>query len=310
MRTLHWLTLLSLTVGCTSPLMGADEGGLFPDPVATVNGEPISRDAYYLRLLRTAGRQVLAELIEEEIVRQAATRRGITVEDAELDARLAVEQAPRVAQRRYSEERYQAWLTIYKVGLRLQMLKERLVSDKVTVTNADVERTYNENRDKYPITVPEERRVSFILLPADKETLAQQIRSQLAKQPEKFGELARQHSISRTREQGGEYPYYVRRSSNPGADERAIFELGEVHDISPPVRTTEGIFIIRLDDIRPRVERTFAEVQEQLRDIIRRQQLMRLYAAWRTEQLNSAKVEVLMRTPEPLAETAAEEADK
>jgi foldase protein PrsA len=302
-RTLYWLILLSLAVACGGPLMGADEGSLFPDPVATVNGEPISRDAFYVRLLRAAGRDVLTELVEEEIVTQETAKRGITVSDAELDQRVAAEQAPKVAQRRYSQERYRAWLEMYKERLRMQMLKEKLVSEEVTVTTADVERAYNENRNRYPITVPEQRRVSFILLPKDQQTLAEQLRTQLVKQPPKLGELARKHSISATSERGGEYPYYISLSSDPGADERAIFRLEQINDISPVVPTNDGLFIIRLDDIRPQVEHTFAEVEDELRAMIRQQRLLRQYAVWRTEQLKNAKVEVFMRAPESLEGT-------
>jgi len=291
-RTLYWLILLSFGVTVSGRLVGQEEGGIYPDPVATVNGEPLARDAFYRRLLQAAGRKVLEQLVEEELVRQEATKRKITISDDEMDKRLAADEAPKIAQRRYSEERYATWLELYRGALGLQMLKERLVSDKVTVSDAEVERAYTENRDKYPITVPEGRRVSFILFPKEKEDTARQVSSQLDRNPEKFGELARKHSISETRERGGEYPYYVRLSQNPGADERAIFALEKVDDISRVVSTTEGLFIIQLDDIQPEITHDYEDVKETLREVMRRQRVLREYATWRGEQMQNAKVEV------------------
>jgi foldase protein PrsA len=291
-RTLYRVILLSLCVVGVGPLLGQDEGGIFPDPVATVNGEPISRDAYYRRLLQVAGRRVLEQLVEEELVRQEAEKRKITVTDAELQKRLADDEAATMAQRRYSEQKYQAWLKVYLEVVRMRMLKEKLVSDTVTVTEPEVGEFYNRSRDKYPITVPEGRRVSYILFATEKEDTAHRIRTQLDRNPEKFGALARQHSIHLTRERGGEYPDYVYLSQNPGADERAIFALEKVGDISPIVPTSEGFFIIRLDDIRPGKRYEYDEVKDKLRDLMLQQRIGVAYGEWRKEAMGKAKVDV------------------
>ena len=305
MRTLYWVALLSLCVGGSGPLVGQDEGGIFPDPVATVNGEPISRDGYYRRLLQAAGRQVLEQMVEEELVRQETAKRGITIADEELDKRLAADEAPKVAARQYSEERYKAWLKLYRDLLRMQLLKEKLVSDTIVVTDEDVDRAYRQNQEKYPITVPEGRRVSFILYATEKEDEAHKDYAILQRNPERFGELARTHSISPTRTRGGEYPDYVYLGEDPGADERAIFALAKVGDISPVVRTTEGFFIIRLDDISPQVKRDFADVEGQLRELLRRQGVLREYGEWRKEAMGKAKVELHFE-PEGGKDTAGE----
>jgi len=304
-RTLYWVALLSLCVGGSGPLVGQDEGGIFPDPVATVNGEPISRDGYYRRLLQAAGRQVLEQMVEEELVRQETAKRGITIADEELDKRLAADEAPKVAARQYSEERYKAWLKLYRDLLRMQLLKEKLVSDTIVVTDEDVDRAYRQNQEKYPITVPEGRRVSFILYATEKEDEAHKDYAILQRNPERFGELARTQSISPTRTRGGEYPDYVYLGEDPGADERAIFALAKVGDISPVVRTTEGFFIIRLDDISPQVKRDFADVEGQLRELLRRQGVLREYGEWRKEAMGKAKVELHFE-PEGGKDTAGE----
>jgi len=74
-RTLCWLILLSLGIICCGSVVGQDDSLLFPDPVATINGEPLSRDVFYRRLLQTSGQQVLQQLVEEELVRQEAEKR-------------------------------------------------------------------------------------------------------------------------------------------------------------------------------------------------------------------------------------------
>ncbi|MFQ5808445.1 MAG: peptidyl-prolyl cis-trans isomerase [Armatimonadota bacterium] len=292
MRTFCWMALLALCLVSTGPLLGQDEGGIFPDPVATVNGAPISRDAYYRRLLQLAGRRVLEQLVEEELVRQEAARRKITVTDAELEKRLAGDEAAAMAQRQYSEQRYQTWLKVYREVVRMRALKEKLVKDTVTVTEQEIGEFYDRNSDEYPITVPEGRRVSYILFATDEEDAAHKVRGQLDRNPEKFGDFARQHSIHLTKERGGEYPKYVYLSQSPGADERAIFALEKVGDISPVVTTSEGFFIIRLDDIRPGKKYEYDEVKDKLRELMLQQRIGVAYGEWRKEAMEKAKVEV------------------
>ncbi len=172
------------------------------------------------------------------------------------------------------------------------MLKEKLVSDQVSVSEPEVEEAYNQSRDSYPIMVPEGRRVSFILYAKEKEDQAYKDHGILQRAPEKFGELARSHSISPTKEAGGAHPEYVRLSQDPGADERAIFGIEKVGDFSEVVTTTEGFFIIRLDDIQPQKRFEYEEVKDKLYELMRRQRINGAYREWRSGAMQRAKVEL------------------
>ncbi len=60
-----------------------------------------------------------------------------------------------------------------------------------------------------------------------------------------------------------------RRGEFPDAFEAAAWALARVNDISEVVKTAQGYHIIRLEGKQPLRERTFAEVQELVRERLR-----------------------------------------
>jgi foldase protein PrsA len=295
MVPLHTLALLlSLLSAPAPPVQARNENTIDADPVATVNGVPISHEEFMRGLLTVAGPQVLATLIERLVVEQETTKRGITVSEDELDARLKTEQEPLIAQRTLPAESYQRWFQAYRKRVELEMLREKVVEGQVTVTDEQLEQTYLRNKDVSPISEPETRRISFILV--QDPDLATQIRKQLAAQPERFAELARQHSLSVTAKDGGAMAAYFPRpkEGDMGPDEKAIFDLGNVGDISDVVPTSAGYYIFRLDDVRQPVQHTFTESKEAIRELLMHRMMALKFQEWYAEARKAADVKVFL----------------
>ncbi|KMQ74813.1 SurA N-terminal domain-containing protein [Marinobacter subterrani] len=199
------------------------------------------------------------------------------------------------------------------------------VSDRVSISDAEIEEFYQQNKDAFKqpeqvdaayITLSlgalaenidisdkelkayyeqraadlasEERRASHILIEqgskAD-ETIAE-IQKRL-KAGESFADLAREYSIDTvSAKDGGDLGYAGRGIYDP-AFEEALFALEE-GEVSKPVRTSFGVHLIRLEDIRKSEVPPLAEIEEQLRRELARDKANERFAEIRTQLADSA----------------------
>jgi hypothetical protein len=140
------------------------------DVVATVNGHAIMRadldKMYTAQLGEAQGQQpspeqadtlrlnIVRELIDEEIVQQRAAKMNLTATAEDVDARLAEMKAP------YTEEQFAERLkasnhTLDDVkhdlrrSLTIDKLLNKEINSKVTVSDADIAKYYNQHKDEY-----------------------------------------------------------------------------------------------------------------------------------------------------------------
>lgn len=276
-----------------------NEGTIYADPVAAVNGVPIHHAEFMRGLLTLAGPQVLATLIERQIVLQEAAKRGLTVAPEELQARIQGDMEPLIAQRRLPSESFKRWFEAYRQRVALEMLREKFVEDQVTVTDEQIEEAYLRNKHIPPITQPERRRISLILV--QDKSLAEQIHKELMRDPSRFAALAREYSVSATAQDGGAMAAYFPRPSDDelDAEEKAIFGLQKPGDISDVVPTSAGYYIYRLDDVREPETRSFAETKDAIRELLRRRFLAIKFAEWYAAARKSADVKVYLGSATP-----------
>jgi peptidyl-prolyl cis-trans isomerase D len=199
------------------------------------------------------------------------------------------------------------------------------VADTVSVTEADVEAFYKENSGAFQqpervdaayITLSlgalaenididdaelqayyqqrsadlasEERRASHILIEegSDADQTMASIRERLAA-GESFADLAREYSIDTVSAEAGGDLGYAGRGVYAEAFEKALFALEE-GEISEPVRTSFGVHLIRLDDVRKSEVPPLAEMKTQLRRELAREQAGERFAEVRAELADSA----------------------
>jgi len=199
------------------------------------------------------------------------------------------------------------------------------VSDEVEVTDADIEAFYNENGEAFSqpeqvdatyITLSlgalaekieisqedlkayyeqragdlarEERRASHILIEdgADAEQTIASIKKRLDA-GENFEDLAKEMSVDTVSAKEGGDLGYAGRGVYDEAFENALFALEE-DKVSGPVRTSFGVHLIRLDDIRRSEVPPLAELEQQLRSELARELAQEEYAKVRSELADSA----------------------
>jgi parvulin-like peptidyl-prolyl isomerase len=118
----------------------------------TVNGRPITRLALDRQLEQAYGSQVLEDMISKEVIMQKAKEDGITIADDEVESTIGDIRKSLEAQNTTLESAlaYQGQtVDDLKENIRIQKMVEKMLSDKVSVSDEDVLGYFEENKDFY-----------------------------------------------------------------------------------------------------------------------------------------------------------------
>lgn len=159
------------------------------------------------------------------------------------------------------------------------------VEKQVSITDAEIRSFYDSNPARFG--VGEERQARHILLPLEagasadevqKQTArAQELLSQLRKDPAQFAALAKAHSQDPgSAARGGDLGYFGRGVMVPAFDE-AVFARSK-GEIGEPVRSDFGLHLIQVTDIKPATVRPFEQVRGEILAELRTQAAARKYA--------------------------------
>lgn len=241
---LVWLCIIILVgVGVFVWLRGKKEGGKV---LARVGNTVLSETEFYAlipseyagRLTLSQKKELLKKWIDTELVYQAGLKEGLHKE-RELQAKLR-----QIEQEVIANE----FLTRYlaKIG---------------SVAESDVRAYFDSHISEYT----SERRAARILV-LDREQ-ANAVVSRLREGAD-FSDVAREYSVDPSAQQDGGVMGYIRRGDMPQLFEfeAALFSLNKVGDISEPVQTNYGYYIIKLLDVRELTEEVqYEDVREKVR---------------------------------------------
>ncbi len=224
-------------------------------------------------------REALELLIEQELVWQAAQKKGVvatpeevtqTVDKMRAGFRSSDAFVTRLAIEGYTEESYREHM---KRLVSAQKYLDNLTSG-VEVSDAEVHDFYAGNTDKF--RAPEVVQARHILLKfspdadaASRQAAREKMAGVLAEarsDDADFAALAKQHSEDATAAQGGDLGYFPRgRMLKPFDDAAFGLEPGQVSDV---VETRSGLHIILLEDHREASEVPEEEVRDRVREYL------------------------------------------
>jgi parvulin-like peptidyl-prolyl isomerase len=290
-----WSTFLllliatALATGCASEATPSATTAATASPIedlaALVNGQPISSEEYQRQVeqveaffgqegldaesaegqerLAQARRQVLEQMIDQELIRQAAVEMGISISDEKLQSSIdgIVEQSGGEDQFNQSLQASGTTYDDFQHMLLDQLLSEAVYSSVTASINP----------------VAEQVHARHILLPT--RELAEEVLARL-QAGEDFAYLAREYSEDvSSRETGGDMGFFPR-GVMPAEVEEAAFGL-EVGDTSGIVESQFGFHIIQV------LERDEREIAVEVFESLRQQTFMQ----WLEDQRASASIQ-------------------
>ena len=293
---------------------------LTDDTFAVINGEHVSAASYYATVnsgMRqrfyhgnipdaelTAFRKEMADKIVDSILLlQEAKRKKIEPDHA------SVQQQLDNYERRYGESaHWKARKDKLLPGLRTQLENhsrlERIRKELMDIARPDdnaVEKYYNKYPEKF--TTPKKHKVSLILLkvePSSSKSVWNTAHDEAAtliermKSGESFAELAKLHSgDTQSAGKGGDMGYLHQGMLAEEAE--AVLEKLTIGELSEPVRTLEGVVILRLEDVSPPKLNPLESVKERATELLYREMAEKSMDDALTVLRNSAELQINMK---------------
>lgn len=325
-KKLMSLLLLALVMTCTIPVIGA-EGQIAVivngtevtvaevDQAIDLNGlinTLYQVDQQFLQVLLSteAGTALLNEyrktyledIIMRKLMEEEVVKKNITLTDEQKDEIFNKLYQYFLSQNQLTEEQFASILTMQGIGsladykklfmeqnemlLLINELQDSIVNS-VEVSDAEIEKYYNENKDRF--TVEEQVEASHILV-EDEET-AKEILNKLNNGSD-FAELAKEYSLDGSASRGGNLGFFPRgRMVKPF--EEAAFAL-QVGEISEPVKTDFGYHIIKVTDRQEAKTLSLEESKEDIRSTLLYQKQMETLRTYLMELRENAEVEILL----------------
>ena len=280
---LHWINLLIIVfvaISLFTEPSWADKATSSGKEIALVNGKAISKIQYERRLsafmkraahrgremkdadLTTAKNRILEDLIDSEVLYQQSQKEGIKVDDQTVN-----KQIEKIKKRFPDEKAYKKAMERMHVsekefrdeiqrGLAINQLLDTNVRQKITVTDQESKKYYNDN----PNLFKRKEQVKFSRIwikmkPNDEESKKNQARKKIetiqkkVQQGEDFGELAKTYSEGPAAKSKGNLGYIERgHMDKPFEDAAFSLKVGEVSGI---LETQHGYYLIKVTDKKP-----------------------------------------------------------
>ena len=252
--------------------------------------------------------QVLDEMINEELVVQAAEAAKIEVEASEVQAALdEVKQQNNLDDAGLQQALAAQGFTIanYKTELRRQLLRLRgqnqLVAPKVQVTEEDVRAKYDQMQRRSEAVSAVN--LSHILFKLPDHPTEQQLKDAKgkaeaavarAKKGEEFAKLATELSEDEgTKAGGGQLGWFERGSMNPEW-EPIVFAM-QKGEVRGPITGPQGLHVFYVNEVKQSELKPFPEMKEALMRELRRKEMEKQTQSWLEELRKKAYIDIKLR---------------
>ena len=249
--------------------------------------------------------QALDDMVNEELIVQAAESAKIDVDSSEVQAALdEIKTQNNLDDAGLAQALTQQGFTLgnYRADLRRQLLRLRavnqLVAPKVQITDEDIRARYDQmQRRSESVSAVQ---LSHILIKLPEHPTEQQIaegkeRAAAAilriKNNETFAAVAADVSDDAgTKATGGELGWFQRGSIN--ADWESVVFSMEKGDVRGPVTGPQGLEVFQVTEVKKSDLKPFAEMKEQISREIRRKEMDKQTAVWLEELRKKAYIDI------------------
>ncbi|MDI6870407.1 MAG: peptidylprolyl isomerase [Bacillota bacterium] len=236
------------------------------DPVAVVNGEPITRAEFISTLEEVAGAQILDRMITVRLLLQANKKEKLVAPE-EIDREFADVRAQFPAETEFLAALKANGLTpdSLRQQIEAKLVLDRLAVKGVTVSDEEIAQYFEQNQEE--LGEPEQVRARHILVTEEEE--AKKLIEEL-KAGADFAKLAAEHSKDPgSQGHGGDLGFFRRGELVPEF-EAVAFAL-KPGEVSSPVKTEFGWHVIKVEEHKAAVPATLAAKREEIRSILLKQ---------------------------------------
>ena len=238
-------------------------------------------------LLYQAGKKLEVKDIENKVATQVSSAKAKFPSPAQFEKSLQDNGLTENDLKEYSRKE------IY-----INNLIETKIASKVTVSEAEVKKFYDENPDKFKLA--ESVRASHVLIgadakatEADKKKAKEKAESVLKKVKggEDFAKAAKENSTCPSSAQGGDLGFFTKGQMVP-AFENVAFALkpGEMSDV---VETQFGYHIIKVVEKQPAKTVTYDEAKQKIQEFLKGQKIRKDISEYVEKLRKEGKVEIL-----------------
>jgi len=315
----RWLMrVLFLTLICIILLNGCDrepvqKSAIIPEEeaIVVVNNKRISLARFqrhlslflkrYSQLLITDEKQlpkikdiVINQLIDEELINQEASRKGVNVSNEEIESEIADTLSDYEKEAAdFGLDRTDLTETEWKERLKQLIINRKMVQQevlaKIPVTKREISSYYETHQREF--TIPKAYRVRNITLATYAEAVA--IRLKILRGTN-FMFLVREHSISPDKSTDGDLGF-IERGDLPLEMESEIFRSSfnpSGLDISNIVRSQDGFHIFKREQYRRQRRLSLKEARPEIKKILVSQKQDAAYQRWLEKLKQNAKISI------------------
>jgi peptidyl-prolyl cis-trans isomerase D len=231
-----------------------------------------------------SGNGLIPVAVAERVMRLGNEKREISLVHVQPEQFLPQMKPDEAAIKTYYDRHQAEFQLPEQVRVEYLVLSLDDLSKDLEVSADEALKYFEEHTDEFG--QPEERRASHILIsvpatPSDQEKAAarakaEQLLAQIKQAPQRFSELAKQHSQDPgSAANGGDLSFFSR-NMMVKAFEDAVFQMkpGEISDL---VETDHGFHIIKLSEVKPAKLVSFDDVKSQVEQEVRKQKAAKIF---------------------------------
>ncbi|WP_240190037.1 peptidylprolyl isomerase [Bacillus sp. P14.5] len=259
--------------------------------VAKVGSNSISKDELYTMMVDQYGEAALDTLIADKIVELESGKRDVAVEESEIQEELEKIRSSYEDEEAFNEALASsgASLDSVKENIKSYLLTEKLLKDRVTITDEQIKEYFETNKETF--AQQEQVQASHILV--EDEAAAKEVKEKLDNGGD-FAQLAKEYSTDTSNaESGGELGFFSKGDMVAEFEEKAF--AMKTDEISDPVKTEFGYHIIQVTDKKNAKEAVLEDHKEEVKEILFDQALQTEYPAWLQEKKEDYKIENLLK---------------
>ncbi|HLL22158.1 MAG TPA: peptidylprolyl isomerase [Kofleriaceae bacterium] len=260
------------------------------------------------RRLAKLSTQVLDEMVNEELIVQAADTAKVEVEASEVQAALdEIKQNNNLDDAGLAQALAAQGYTMsnYKQDLRRQLLRLRavnqLVAPKVQITEEDVRAKYDEmQRRSQSVSAVQLSHILFKLAEKPTEQQLAEAKEKAAKAMNRVqagetfeavaGEISEDEGTKAT---GGQLGWFQRGSIQPEW-ESIVFSM-QKGDVRGPVAGPQGLHVFQVTEVKNNAMKPFPEMKEQLMRDLRRREMEKQTQTWLEDLRKKAYIDIKLR---------------